>query len=123
MPSSTSDLDSHEPRRIAALWIGVLTGPVIALVLLETNYVLSYVACEVRATWFLHVTSLVAGVLIAAAGWMAWRSGPAGTTEHPSRVSDDWARWLSAAGVSSSLLFLLVVLSMEVPTMLLKVCQ
>ena len=123
MASSTSDLASHDARRIAALWIGVLTGPIIALVLLQTNYVLSYVACELRATWFLHATALIAVVLIAAAGWIAWRSGPADTTEHRSRVSDDWARWLSAAGVSSSLLFLLVVLSMEVPTIVLDVCQ
>jgi hypothetical protein len=95
---------------------------------LEANYVLSYVACEMRTRWFLHVTTLLALLIVAAAGWAAWRSGPAEADERQSNpvtleTSESRARWMSMAGVGFSLWFILAILSMEVPILVLKTCQ
>ena len=58
MPSSTLRHGSFDAGgRITALWIGVLAGPVAWSALLETNYILSYVACEQRQTWMLHLAA------------------------------------------------------------------
>ncbi len=67
MVSSTSHRAWHDPRRERALWTGVLAGPIVFLVLLQTNYVLAYVACETRQTWFLHLATAAAVLLVAAA--------------------------------------------------------
>ena len=130
MPSSTSHRASHDRGRLAALWTGVLAGPIVWLVLLEVNYVLSYVACETRQRWFLHVTTLVAVVLVAAAGGWAWRarigdplaaeeiSGP--LTEKTSRQR---AAWLAALAAAFSIWFILLILATHVPVLVLRVCQ
>jgi hypothetical protein len=130
MSASTSPPVSHEPRRLAALWAGWLTGPVVWLVLLEYNYALSYVACETRQTWFMHLGIGVALVAVASAGWFAWRAGQASqgdadVTTHP--LSDETRLrrndWMSLCGVGISVLFVLVIIAMEVPLLVLKECQ
>src|SRR3954470_3588827 len=78
MPSSTSRRGSLDwGWRLAALWTGVLAGPLAWAALLETNYVLSYVACEQRHTWMLHTATAVALLLIGVAALAAWRASPA----------------------------------------------
>src|SRR5687767_5977940 len=116
MPSSTSHRGSHERRRLAALWTGMLAGPIAWLMLLELNYVLSYVSCETRQTWFLHLASLVAILVVGAAGLWGWRasmdhhlaeeevSPPLSENTSVQRV-----RWMSAAGAAMSLWFILVI--------------
>ena len=126
MPSSTSRPVSHERWRLAALWAGLLTGPLVWLALLEVNYVLAYVACETRSTWFMHLAVGVALLLVAAAGYAAWSASfgnlLAAETRTPP-LSDDTrlqrSRWMSLAGVAFSLWFLLVILAMEVPLVVL----
>lgn len=130
MGSSTSRPVSHERWRSLALWIGLLAGPVVWLSLLQTNYILAYVACQARHTWFMHLATAVAVVLVAAAGFGAWRAadGSIMTAEertHP--LSGDThrqrARWMSLSGVVLSGWFILVILAMEVPIIVLRECQ
>ena len=128
MASSTSVPAWHDRRRWAALWIGLLTGPLVFLTLLETNYVLSYVACEARTRWFLHLAALVALLLVAAAGWLAWTHGPAEPDERHSRpatpeTTESRARWMSLAGVMMCAWFALVILATEIPILVLRQCQ
>jgi hypothetical protein len=130
MDSSTSHPVWYERRRLAALWAGVLTGPIVWLTLLETQYVLSYVACETRATWFLHVSTAVALVLVAGAGWAAWSASdgrPYDDDAQEPPVGHDTrrqrSRWMSLAGVALSAWFALVILALEVPILVLGVCQ
>ena len=128
MPSSTSRPAWHDTRRTAALWAGVLAGPIVWAALLETNYVLAYVSCESRHTWFLHVAVLTAVALVGFAGWLAWRSGPAEDDHrrsHPvtAATAESRSRWMSIAGVMLSAWFLLVMLAMEIPILVLKTCQ
>lgn len=128
MRSSTSRPAWHEPRRIAALWLGVLAGPIVWLTLLEVNYLLSYVSCESRSTWFLHVAVATAIVLVAAAAYAAWRYGPPEDTQERTppvtrSTSEIRSRWMALAGIGCSLWFILVIATMEIPILVLKVCQ
>src|SRR3954465_7001476 len=90
MPSSTLRRASSESAsRTAALWAGVLAGPLVWAALLETNYVLSYVACEQRHTWMLHLATLVAVVLVCGAAYGAWRVMPASNDESEPSIDFD----------------------------------
>jgi hypothetical protein len=113
-----------------ALWTGVLAAPILTLILLQTNYVLSYVSCETRQTWFLHATTAIAVLLAAAAGLWGWRAGrgplPA-AEEQTAPISPETcnarARWMSRAAVASTIWFIVVMLSMSIPVLVLKTCQ
>ena len=128
MPSSTLDRGSLDwGWRLAALWTGLLAGPAVWAALLETNYVLSYVACEQRHTWMLHLASAVAILLIAlAAFWVARAAPPMGTDETPSTDPRDTAvlraRFMAIAGLVSCAWFSLVILATEIPVIVLHPC-
>lgn len=130
MPASTSRPVSHERWRLVAVWAGLLAGPLVWLVLLQTNYVLAYVACEVQHTWFMHLTTALAVLVVAAAGYATWRASFGDlmadeTLTDP--LSDETrrqrSRWMSLAGVAFSAWFILVILAMEIPIVVLKECQ
>ena len=75
MHSSTLRHGSFDAgSRITALWIGVLAGPLAWAALLETNYVLSYVACGQRQTWMLHLAAAIALALVAGGAALTWRA-------------------------------------------------
>lgn len=130
MSASTSHPVSHETWRVASVWAGVLTGPIVALMLLEFNYVGAYVACETRSTWFMHVATGVAITVVGVAGWLAWRArmDPLETDIEPTLPLSDTTRiqrsnWMSVAGATISGWFILVILAMEVPILVLQECQ
>jgi hypothetical protein len=128
MPSSTSPRAWHDVWRELALWIGVLTGPVVFLTALEVNYVLTYVACETQQTWFMHAAVLVAAALVGASGWLAWTHGPAHSDRRPTppatpETTENRARWMSIAGVLTAAWFVLVILSFEIPVLVLGPCH
>ena len=136
MPSSTGRPVSHERWRLSAQWAGILAGPMTFLLLLETNYLLSYVACEMRSTWFLHLATVIALAVVAAAGLAGWRASVENprTLEHPATpdphslaTTDEVRRqrsaWMSALGLGLSALFILLILSMEIPIVVLQECQ
>jgi hypothetical protein len=130
MPSSTSRPVSHERWRLAALWAGLLTGPIVWLGLLELNYLLAYVACETRSTWSMHLAVGIALLMVAGAGYAAWAASYGDMFAAETRtlpLSDETrvqrSRWMSLAGVAFSLWFMLVILAMEVPLVVLRECQ
>jgi hypothetical protein len=128
MPSSTSPPAWHSPTRTAALWAGVLTGPIVWLTMLEVNYLLTYVACETGQKWFMHMAVLVAIVLVAASGFIAWMYGPPGdpkidTPPVTRATSEQRARWMALYGVASSAWFIIVILANEIPILVLKACE
>jgi hypothetical protein len=133
MPSSTSSRafpDADARRRALALWTGSLAGPIVWLVLLQTNYVMSYVACETRHTWFLHLAIAVAVVIVAGAGAWAWRagSGPVEEPEPPTapigpETRDLRTRWMARFAVAISAWFIIVIIAMAVPIVVLRTCQ
>jgi hypothetical protein len=131
MPSSTSRRGSCDAGgRITALWIGVLAGPFAWSALLETNYILSYVACEQRQTWMLHLAAAVALALVAAAASFTWRAAPHGLSYDGEReVSTDpvatevvRARFMAISGLALCAWFAVVIIAMEIPVLVLKPC-
>ena len=127
MRSSTLRRAYHDPRRVAVLVLGVLAGPVVWLTLLETNYVLTYVACEQRHEWMLQLATIIAVALVAAAGAGAWRARTTGTTETETldqdATSELRARFLAYGGALLSAWFILVILATEIPIVILHPCQ
>ena len=131
MPSSTSGRGSFDAGgRITALWIGVLAGPLAWAVLLETNYVLSYVACEQRQTWMLHLAAAMALAMVAGAAALTWRAAPQGLSyEREREVSTDpiataivRARFMAIGGLALCAWFALVIIATEIPVLVLKPC-
>ena len=136
MDSSTGRPVSHERWRLAAQWFGVLAGPVTYLVLLQTVYTLGYVACETRRTWFLHLSTLVALMIVGAGGTLGWRAASENpfALEHPetpepkSLATTDEVRrqrstWMGVMAAGLSALFILLILSLEFPILVLHECQ
>jgi hypothetical protein len=100
------------------------------LTLLEVNYILSYVACETRTTWFLHLAVFLSVALVAAAGLWGWSAGrgPRGLPEPLTppvgyETSDTRTRWMGHASAAFSLWFIIVILAMEIPVVVLRTCQ
>jgi hypothetical protein len=107
----------------------VLGGPLAWAALLETNYVLSYVACEQRQTWMLHVATAVALALVVAAALVAWRAAPAldygaerAPSTDPAETSIIRARFMAIGGLASCAFFALVIVATHIPVMVLKPC-
>ena len=94
----------------------MLGGPLVALVLLQLNYVLGYPACAGRSNTPLIAAGLVATLallVLSAAAW-SWRRR---TTDPPATA------FLGALGVAMSVGFLLVVAAMTVPPFVLHPCD
>ena len=128
--SSLASRDDHDRLRVFALWTGVLAGPIVMLVLLQVNYVMSYVACETKQTWFLHLATAIATVLVAAAGAWAWQAGrgpmhiaDAMTPPMSPQTCEGRSRWMAYFAAASSVWFILVILAMSVPVVVLETCQ
>jgi hypothetical protein len=131
MPSSTLRHGWFDiGGRITALWIGVLAGPVAWSALLETNYILSYVACEHRHTWMLHVAVAVALSIVAGGAAFAWRAAPPGlsyerereASTDPANTATIRARFMAIAGLALCAWFAVVIIAMEIPVLVLKPC-
>ena len=131
MPSSTLRHGSFDAGgRITTLWIGMLAGPLAWAALLETNYILSYVACERRQTWMLHLAAAVALALVAGAAVLIWRAAPHGLSyEREREASSDpvetaiiRARFMAISGLALCAWFGLVIIAMEIPVLVLKPC-
>ena len=128
MPSSTLRHGSLDwGGRLAALWIGVLAGPVVWAANLEVNYALSYNACEQRNAWMIHLTTGVSVLLIAVAAWNLWRARPEGTDDaEPSIDPRDTAlvraRFMLIGGLALCAWFALVILATDIPVVVLKPC-
>jgi putative flippase GtrA len=129
MPSSTLPRASFEHRRrLLALWSGIMAGPLVWAVLLQTNYVLSYVACEQGHTWMLHLATGIALVLIAAAAAVAWRAAApldalgerADARFDPDRIG--LLRFMAVGGLGLCAWFAIVILATELPALVLHPC-
>ena len=128
MPSSTLRHGSFSwGQRLAALWFGLLAGPLAWAAFLQTNYILSYVACEQRHTWMLHLSAAVALALIAAGALSSWVAAPQQAREDtPSTDAAEAtvlrARFMATGGVILCAWFALVILATEIPALLLHPC-
>jgi len=128
------------PSRSAALWYGVLAGPVLWVVQLYVNYQWEEVlACSPAArssgtvaglsvrTWILLVNAVAtAGTVAALAVAVRCRRRTGPTEAGGVRTTEfrrDVAHWMARAGIINSLLFLLLIIVGFAPPLLLDACQ
>ena len=126
--------------RSKALWVGVLTGPLLWFAQLNINYQWEeFLACSPSNTehgsvlgipvkaWIVLVNAVaMVGTLLAlSVAVRCWRrtavvtTGAVSTSEH----RRDVAHWMALAGIANSALFLLMIVVGFVPAIILKQCQ
>jgi hypothetical protein len=118
---------SSDAGRLAALWAGVVAGPLAWAAQLQTNYVLSYVACEQRQAWMLHLATALALLLIGGGALVAWRAAPPlAADEHRAADHDRAAllrvRFMALGGLALCCWFAIVVVATEIPALVLPPC-
>jgi hypothetical protein len=109
------------------LWAGIAVGPLAWGALLQTNYILSYVACEQRHKWMLHLATAVALLLVAAGAALAWRAAPTlGEEEHsspdPEVATLLRARFMALGGLALCAWFTIVIIATEIPALVQHPC-
>jgi hypothetical protein len=123
MPSSTLRHGSFSwGPRLAALWAGIAAGPLTWAALLETNYVLSYVACEQRHTWMLHLSAVVALALVGLGALAAWFAAPPLRGDTTASTAVARARFMAVGGLILCAWFALVIIATEIPVVVLHPC-
>lgn len=117
MPDKQIDLSpTRVPRRDLLLWLGMLAGPVAWALQLQATYSLAPTACTVESKLFLHLVSL--GCLLLALGGAA-------LARHLGKgaCAESRERFMAVSGVVLSLGFALVIVALEVPNWVLRVCD
>jgi hypothetical protein len=107
---------------------GILAGPAVWAALLETNYVLSYVACEQKHNWILYVPAVIGLAIIGLAALAAWRAAPSGPDESaptadPRDTARVRARFMLVFALGFCAFFAFVVLATEIPAVVLHPCS
>jgi hypothetical protein len=90
--------------------------------LLETNYALSYVACEQRHTWMLHLAAAVALLLVGCGALAARFAAPSMPTGTEPSVADARARFMEVGGLILCAWFAAVIVATEIPVLVLHPC-
>jgi hypothetical protein len=108
--------------RLAALWAGLAAGPLAWAALLQTNYVLSYVACEQRHSWMLHLATGIALILVGLGALAAWWARPPLQSGATSSTAQGRARFMAVGGLVLCAGFAVVILATEVPVLVLNPC-
>jgi hypothetical protein len=106
------------------LWAGLAAGPLAWAAQLEVNYILSYVACETRTTWMLHLSTAIALVVVgfgAAAARRAWTTVNAEALP-PEDPRAGRTRTMALGGLVLCAWFALVILATDVPALVLRPC-
>jgi hypothetical protein len=125
MRSSISHHASSESGwTLALLWAGLTAGPLAWAAQLEVNYILSYVACETRTTWMLHLSTAIALVVVGFGALAARRAWPAASAD--TQAAGDTAltrtRAMALSGLVLCAWFALVILATDVPALVLRPC-
>lgn len=123
MSETTETLRRHSGD--ISQWAGVLTGPIVWLLQLQLSYSMVQTACETGRKWPLHLVSLIALLLVAAAAavsWRVWKRLPEGSTEEGS-PQESRSRFMALCGLVTSALFALVIVATEIPNWVLHACD
>ena len=109
-----------------ALWAGVLVGPVVWLVQFQTNYTLVTLTCNHGHLWALHAVSVLALLLTAGAGvlaWGKWRESGGGLAEEGRGGVVPRSRFMSVLGLLVSGMFFLVIFAQWIASWVFGPCQ
>ncbi|HEU4594259.1 MAG TPA: hypothetical protein VFS10_03740 [Pyrinomonadaceae bacterium] len=117
--------DFKEGAAPAALWAGVLAGPLAALTQLQVNYALVLWACGAGREWALHLVALLALVVTVGAGLLSgrnWRRA-GGSWEDEGAGIIPRSSFMAAVGVLISVLTALVVVAQWLPIFVYGPCE
>jgi hypothetical protein len=123
--SAETTADFKNGAGAALLWACVLAGPLAALAQLQADYALVLWVCGSGQGWTLHAVSLLALLVCALAGALAWRNW----RRAGARWEDDGAgalprsRFMSVVGMLVSAHSALVVIAQWVAVFIYSPCQ
>ena len=109
--------DFKEGAAPAALWTGVLAGPLATLTQLQVNYALALWACGAGREWALHLVALLALVVTVGAGllsWRNWRRAGASWEDGGAGIVPR-SRFMAVVGILIGALLSLVVIAQWIP--------
>jgi hypothetical protein len=113
------------PRALLGQGAAVLGGPLVWLAQFQLNYALVPRMCAAGTALPLHLVFVVALLLVAGAGllaWRTWRTAGAGWPSSDEGGPVGRSRLLGALGLMTSTLFSLVILAQWIPTFIVDPC-
>ncbi len=112
-------------NRNVALWTGVLTGPIVWMISFGANWVLVPWACTLGWMPALYIVTVVALIIVAASGLLAWREWREAGRELPGEGGSPIARAraMAISGIALSAMFFLVIIVQAIPDVVLSGCQ
>ena len=112
-------------KRNAALWTGLLLGPIVWLIAFETGFALTDWACAMRARSAALIIWLVALAITSVSGLLAWSEWRRLGREVPGDGAGavPRARLMALGGVLLSGLMCVVIVAQAIPAVLLEACQ
>lgn len=102
----------------------MLAPPMIWALHQQLSYALTPSACEARSEWWLHALTVLAVLAVAGITFLAWREHQklhAESTDQGDTIGTR-SRFLTASGIGSGGLFLLLILATELPNWFLGAC-
>jgi hypothetical protein len=125
MESAHTNAPHSGPRVLLRQGAGMLGGPLVWLAQFQLNYALVPRMCRAGTTLPLHLVFLAALLLVAGAGFLAWRTWRTAGAEWPSSNEGGpvgRSGLLGALGLMTSALFFLVVLAQWIPAFVVEPC-
>ena len=112
-------------NRTLALWTGILTGPVVWLISFEINFAMAPWACVDQRKIALYVVSLIALIVSAGSGMLAWSQWKELGSELPGDGGGaiPRSRVMALSGMLLSGMFCLVIIAQAIPELMLGACE
>lgn len=123
MPKADRKFESY--GEVLTLW-GVILVPAIAWALqMQASYMLVQPACMSGRNLTLHVVTVVALLLTAGVGLIAWRKWREAGRKEPDEAAGPVprSRFMAALGLLTSAMFFLVILAQGIGSFVLHPCQ
>jgi hypothetical protein len=112
-------------KRDLALWTGILAAPAVWLFSFEANFALAPWACDFKNKLALFLVTILALILVAGSGLLAWREWNAVGKEWPGGAGGALAREriMAGAGLLMSAMFFSVIVAQAIPNLILGACD
>jgi hypothetical protein len=113
------------PQGIAAVWLGVLAGPVAWALDLTVSYAIVQWTCGGGPHVVLHLISVVSLLIVGGGALASWRAlGLASAEERDDGARpDEWGRFMALLGLVMCALFAVVVIAGAIPRLVLDACH
>jgi hypothetical protein len=111
-------------NRDLLLWMGILTGPIIWFINLETGFALAPWLCPWHSKFSPNLVSLIALLIVAGSGMIGWRQwNQIQTRSAGEGAPEARPRAMAIGGMVLSGMFFLAIVAQALPQLLLDGCQ